>query len=259
MPKVVAVSGGFDPIHIGHVRLMQEASQLGDELVVIINNDNWLRHKKGFVFMPETERAELISHFPYVTRVVLTDHPEVITDRSVCSTLRELRPDVFANGGDRGPDGDPVPEVLLCNELGIEMVYNVGSGGKVQSSSWMVDNSLDNKRTFQKPWGKYMNHASGTGWHMKTLHLNPGSRLSLQRHQKREELWVLVEGDATACVGEEVETCEDVPLVPGELMRIPKGHIHRLSSVGGATVVEVMRGEYDEEDIERFVDDYGRA
>lgn len=139
--KVVAVSGGFDPIHIGHVRMIQEAKKLGDELVVIINNDHWLRDKKGLPFMPEHERREIIEAIKGVDRVVLTDHTpgEYFTDRSVCRTLRKIKPHVFANGGDRKPDGDPVPEVTLCEKLGIEMIYNVGRGGKVQSSSWLIE------------------------------------------------------------------------------------------------------------------------
>lgn len=141
--KVVAVSGGFDPIHIGHVRMFREAKKLGDELVVIMNNDHWLRDKKGFPFMPEEERREIIEAIEGVDRVVLTDHApgEYFVDRSVCRTLRAVKPHVFANGGDRKPDGDPVPEVDLCNELGIEIVYNVGQGGKVQSSSWLIANA----------------------------------------------------------------------------------------------------------------------
>ncbi len=133
--RVVAVSGGFDPVHIGHVRMFQEARNLGDELVVIINNDNWLRAKKGYVFSPEEERVELIQHFPFVDRVVLTKHPEEVNDRSVCDALETLRPDVFANGGDRFADN--VPERTLCERLGIEMVFNIG-GTKIQSSSDMV-------------------------------------------------------------------------------------------------------------------------
>ena len=137
--KVVAVSGGFDPVHIGHVRMFKRAKELGDELVVILNNDNWVRKKKGYAFMPEAERKEVIESLTGVDRVVLTSHKEDASDMSVCRELREIHPDVFANGGDRKPDGDPVPEVELCNQLGIEMFYNVGDGGKVQSSSWLVN------------------------------------------------------------------------------------------------------------------------
>ena len=126
--KVVVVSGGFDPVHIGHVRLFNEAKNLGDELVVVLNNDNWLRLKKGYAFMPEQDRKEIIESFISVDRVVITGHAENATDLSVCKELRKIRPHIFANGGDRRPDGNPVPEVPVCKELGIEMVYNVGHG-----------------------------------------------------------------------------------------------------------------------------------
>jgi D-beta-D-heptose 7-phosphate kinase/D-beta-D-heptose 1-phosphate adenosyltransferase len=134
----VAVSGGFDPLHIGHVRMFKAAKKLGHKLVVIVNNDNWLEKKKGFVFMPEKERMELIREFPYVDKVVLTKHKKNDSDMSVNHMLQLLKPSVFANGGDRKPDADPVPEVALCKKMGIKMIYNVGKGGKVQSSSWMI-------------------------------------------------------------------------------------------------------------------------
>lgn len=135
---VVAVSGGFDPVHIGHVRMFKEAKKLGDELVVILNNDHWIRDKKGVEFMPQKERKEIIEAIRCVDRVVLTNHIPGDTDRSVCRALKKIRPHIFANGGDRKPSGDPVPEVDLCNRLGIKMVYNIGKGGKVQSSSWLI-------------------------------------------------------------------------------------------------------------------------
>lgn len=138
--KIVAVSGGFDPIHIGHVRMFKRAKELGDELVVILNNDNWIKKKKGYTFMPEAERKEILEALDAVDRVVLTKHGPNPSDMSICLELRELRPDVFANGGDRKPDGVPVPEVGVCGELGIEMVYNIGAGGKIQSSSWLLGN-----------------------------------------------------------------------------------------------------------------------
>lgn len=135
-PVVVVVSGGFDPVHIGHVRMFQEAKALGDRLVVIVNNDNWLRLKKGFNFMPEQERKEIIEAFGCVDEVMLTFHEPGTTDMSVCRELEAVRPDVFANGGDRKEDN--IPEYALCNELGIKMAFNIGHGGKVQSSSDMV-------------------------------------------------------------------------------------------------------------------------
>ena len=86
--RVVAVSGGFDPLHIGHIRLFKEARKLGDTLVVILNNDNWLYTKKGYVFMTEKERKELIESFSFVGKVVLTDHTSHDPDRSVVRTLK---------------------------------------------------------------------------------------------------------------------------------------------------------------------------
>ena len=135
---VVAVSGGFDPVHKGHVRMFKRAKALGDELVVILNNDNWLKKKKGFAFMPEDERKEIIEALGAVDRVVLTGHPENPTDMSVCAELASIRPNIFANGGDRHTGN--VPEVKVCSDIGCEMVDNVGDGGKVQSSSWLLEN-----------------------------------------------------------------------------------------------------------------------
>jgi D-beta-D-heptose 7-phosphate kinase/D-beta-D-heptose 1-phosphate adenosyltransferase len=135
---IVAVSGGFDPVHIGHVRMLEEAKALGDELVVILNNDHWLRAKKGYTFMPEDERAEILRAFSAVDRVVLTDHSENDVDRSVCKALQKIKPDIFANGGDR-KNIDDIPEAVVCEKFNIEMVFNIGVGGKVQSSSWLVN------------------------------------------------------------------------------------------------------------------------
>lgn len=140
-PKiVVAVSGGFDPLHIGHIRLFKEAKKLGDELVVILNNDNWLRQKKGYVFMKEQERKELIEALSVVDRVIITRHPENSKDMSVCADLKRLRPHIFANGGDRQEHN--IPEVTTCKEINCRMVFNVGQGGKIQSSSWLIQKFL---------------------------------------------------------------------------------------------------------------------
>jgi cytidyltransferase-like protein len=132
----VAVSGGFDPIHAGHVRMIREAAALGDRLVVIMNNDNWLTHKKGYAFMPEAERKEILEAIAGVDEVVVTLHPAAATDRSVCTELRMIKPHIFANGGDR--TGDNIPEVAVCDEIGCTMVFEVGKGGKMQSSSWLL-------------------------------------------------------------------------------------------------------------------------
>lgn len=134
-------------MHIGHVRLFQEAKKLGDELVVVVNNDNWKRKKGRHVFMPDCERKEIIKAFTCVDEVFLTEHsknPKTPKDMSVCKELLKIKPHIFANGGDRNekdaadPSSSLYPEVKLCEELGIQMVFNVGKGGKIRSSSELL-------------------------------------------------------------------------------------------------------------------------
>jgi D-beta-D-heptose 7-phosphate kinase/D-beta-D-heptose 1-phosphate adenosyltransferase len=137
--KTIAVSGGFDPLHVGHLRMMQEAAQHG-LLTVIINSDEWLLRKKGYVFMPWEERAELIESYDFVNQVVKAQDE----DRTVVKSLDELRPDIFANGGDR--ENINTPEARFCRENDIEMMFGIG-GGKIQSSSTMVTDVTQKKRT----------------------------------------------------------------------------------------------------------------
>jgi cytidyltransferase-like protein len=143
-PVVVAVSGGFDPLHIGHVRMMKDAKKFGDRLVVILNNDNWLLNKKGYVFMPQKERREVILALASVDDVALTRHAKNAVDTSVASALEKLRPDIFANGGDR--ESENTPEEAVCKKLGIRMVFGVGRGGKIQSSSWLMGRYVQESR-----------------------------------------------------------------------------------------------------------------
>ncbi|MEK7572672.1 MAG: adenylyltransferase/cytidyltransferase family protein [Patescibacteria group bacterium] len=144
--KVVVVSGGFDPIHIGHVRLFEEAKKLGDKLIVVLNNDNWIRKKKGKEFMLAKERKEILEALSSVDEVVITRHSKNTKDISICRELRKIRPHIFANGGDRFADN--IPEFKLCKELGVEMVFNLGRGGKIRSSSDLLKeypNKIKNK------------------------------------------------------------------------------------------------------------------
>ncbi|MBI2030227.1 adenylyltransferase/cytidyltransferase family protein [Candidatus Kaiserbacteria bacterium] len=262
--KWVAVSGGFDPLHIGHVRMLQEARKLGDRLVIILNNDNWLRNKKGFVFMPEKERMELLATFPFVDRVVPTDHKLDDPDRSVSRSLRKIKPDIFANGGDRTPKdaGRKVSSLnadqQVCKELGIRMVYGVGQGGKVQSSSWMVRDAIRASVRGVRPWGEFYGWNKGMQWYLKTLHIKHKKRLSLQYHTQRSEYWMLVEWDATATTGTSGDALTKTKMVKNELFHVPLGTIHRLESAKGGVLVEIAIGEFDENDIIRLEDDFGR-
>ncbi len=140
--KIVAVSGGFDPVHIGHIDLLREAKKLGDRLVVILNNDNWLQKKKGFVFMNEKERKAVLLAIRYVDEVIITSHTENAEDMSVSKELEQMKPDIFANGGDRNetdaanPNSSLYKDIKTCERLGIKIIFNLGH--KMQSSSELV-------------------------------------------------------------------------------------------------------------------------
>ena len=137
MFDIVVLSGGFDPIHIGHARMIIAASKLGAEVVVGVNSDIWLERKKGYAFMPWDERAEMVESIKGVTKSVSFDD----SDNSACNLLRKVRAEnpnasiAFANGGDRNTSN--IPENDVAKELGISLVWSVG-GGKIQSSSDLV-------------------------------------------------------------------------------------------------------------------------
>ena len=130
--KTVMVSGGFDPVHIGHIRMILDASEYGD-VIVVANSDDWLFRKKGFVFMEFDQRAEILAAVKGVIKVSgVDDH-----DGTVCEAIRRLKPDFFANGGDRKKHN--TPEQAVCDELGVEMLWGVGGNNKANSSSDLVE------------------------------------------------------------------------------------------------------------------------
>ena len=136
----VIVSGGFDPVHAGHIRMIRDASNFGD-VIVIANSDQWLFRKKGFVFMTFEQRAEILNA---IKGVILVDSVND-TDGTVCEAIRRHNPTYFANGGDR--ERTNTPEVDVCNKMGIKLLWGVGGHKKLASSSDLVKHS----RTFESP------------------------------------------------------------------------------------------------------------
>ena len=132
----VMVSGGFDPVHVGHIRMIREAAKYGD-VIVIANSDDWLHRKKGFNFMDFKSRHEILDSIKGVLLVDSVDD----SDGTVCDALRRHKPTYFANGGDRGKNN--TPEVLLCKELGIELLWGIGGEEKVESSSDLIERTRD--------------------------------------------------------------------------------------------------------------------
>ena len=139
----VMVSGGFDPVHIGHIRMIVEASTYGD-VIVVANSDNWLFRKKGFVFMEFDQRAEILSAIKGVIKVSGVDD----SDGTVCEAIRRLKPDYFANGGDRRKDN--TPEQSVCEEMGVKMLWGIGGDYKANSSSTLVERIKAPQRVSQR-------------------------------------------------------------------------------------------------------------
>tara|TARA_B100001057_G_scaffold449545_1_gene490862 strand:- start:9626 stop:10375 length:750 start_codon:yes stop_codon:yes gene_type:complete len=248
--KKIAVSGGFDPIHIGHLRLFQHAAKLGDELIVILNSQNFLNEKKGYYFMPYEERKEIIEGFGCVTKVV----DSIDDDNTVCKTLEDLALNyglsIFANGGDRNDDKE-IPEAEVCYKNNIELVFGVG-GGKIQSSSSMYEKI----GLIKKPWGYYKTYEKKDGYLLKKIVVYPGELLSLQSHNHRAEKWIVASGIATVEVDKKIKV-----LGKSETVSIKKNQQHRLSNLDSEELVliELQFGEIlSEDDIIRYEDKYDR-
>jgi cytidyltransferase-like protein len=134
--KKIMVSGGFDPVHVGHIRMIEEASKYGP-VVVVINSDAWLMRKKGYVFMPWKERAEIMGNIKGVSLVSYVKDD----DGTVCEAISRIKPVAFANGGDRKEHN--TPEMELCDYLDVQMLWGIGGKDKPQSSSWLVNKAME--------------------------------------------------------------------------------------------------------------------
>jgi D-beta-D-heptose 7-phosphate kinase/D-beta-D-heptose 1-phosphate adenosyltransferase len=141
--KTVMVSGGFDPVHIGHIRMILDAATHGD-VIVVANSDSWLFRKKGFIFMEFDQRAEILAAVKGVVKVTNVDD----SDGTVCEAIRRHKPDYFANGGDRKKHN--TPEQVVCEELGVTMLWGVGGNDKANSSSDLVERVVVQSKVSQR-------------------------------------------------------------------------------------------------------------
>jgi len=191
--KIVIVTGGFDPIHSGHIALLKEAKNLGHALAVGLNSDEWLRRKKGHEFMPWSERSAIIENLKMVDIVFSFDDGDGSAIDAI-KRVKEVYPDdelIFANGGDRTKDN--IPEMVFED---VEFVFGVGGEDKKNSSSWILDEWKSPKTA--RAWGYYkVLHQVGKEVKLKELTVEPGKSLSMQKHKQRSEFWFVSEGEAT--------------------------------------------------------------
>ena len=246
MPRTVIVSGGFDPLHSGHIAYLQAAAKLGDRLVVGVNSDAWLITKKGRFFMPLKERLAVVKAIGCVDHAMSFDD----SDGSACSLIKAVRvmyPDdtiIFANGGDRTKDN--IPEM---KETGIEFVFGVGGDNKLNSSSWILKEWQ--APTTEKLWGHYRVLHEAEGVKVKELVVEPHQSLSLQRHRHRAEHWHVSEGEGVIRLNNKVFT-----LKQHDTVEIKVNDWHQLQNPNDKVlrVIEIQYGEHCvEEDIERVL------
>lgn len=187
--KIVLVTGGFDPIHSGHISYLNHADHLGDHVVVGLNSDAWLTRKKGRPFMTWRERMIVLGNLHMVGDVIEFDD----SDGTAIDAIRKVKekyPDdhiIFANGGDRTKDN--IPEMVFDD---VEFIFGVGGSNKANSSSWILEEWKSPKT--ERPWGWYRVLDDKPGYKVKELVIEPGKRLSMQRHAMRSEHWYILKG-----------------------------------------------------------------
>jgi cytidyltransferase-like protein len=254
MSKVVLVTGGFDPLHSGHIAYFKAARELGDHLVVGLNSDAWLTRKKGRPFMPLEERAAIIKELACVDEVIAFNDD----DDSACAAIYTVLATkgsrwkvVFANGGDR-TNKNTLEYTMYNNHPDVSFAFGVGGSDKKNSSSWILKEW--SQPTTERAWGKYTVLDKGEGWQVKQLAFDPGKALSDQRHFKRSEHWHVVEGDIQMTLEYPDGETQTVLFESGESIDIPVNTWHKAVNTGSITakVIEVWLGsELTEEDIER--------
>ena len=248
--KLVVVTGGFDPLHSGHIEYIRAARKLGDRLIVGLNSDAWLARKKGQPFMPFNERRIVVGSLKDVDATMEFNDD----DGSAISLLNDLKKNypyaeiIFANGGDRTKTN--IPETSVT---GITFAFGVGGENKMNSSSWILQEWKAPKTL--RPWGYYRILHEVDGCKVKELTIDPGKSLSMQKHFKRGEYWLVSEGMCD--VNSMLDTGYALPtktLAKHKSYHIPVGEWHRLSNPYNepCRIVEIQYGsECVEEDIER--------
>jgi cytidyltransferase-like protein len=245
--KIVLVTGGFDPIHSGHIAYFKAARTLGDMLIVGLNSDDWLERKKGRAFMPWNERLCIINNLAMVNEVFTFDDEDG-SARHFIQQVRAHYPDaelIFANGGDRTVDN--IPEMDVVDDK-LEFVFGVGGEDKKNSSSWILEEWKAPKTI--RPWGYYrVLHTIDNNVKVKELTVDPGKTLSMQRHRYRSELWFVAEGLAGNnwdYGGKKIKLYKTETINPNEWHQLHNPTDEPLK------VIEIQHGEQCvEEDIER--------
>lgn len=252
MKKIVLVTGGFDPLHSGHIAYFNKAKELGDILVVGINSDAWLTRKKGRPFMPWIERSKIIQGLKVVDYVI-EFNDEDNSAKAAIKLVHQTWPDhkiIFANGGDRTKTNIPEMDTDVKD---VDFVFGVGGEDKKNSSSWILEEWKAPKT--ERPWGYYRVLHEVPGMKVKELTVDPGKSLSMQRHFYRAEYWIVSEGSAVV----NTSTNSGYSMPPKTLNvhdehNIPIKEWHQLTNPFNAPcrIVEIQYGERcEEEDIER--------
>jgi cytidyltransferase-like protein len=254
MKKIVLVTGGFDPLHSGHIAYFKAARELGDMLLVGLNSDEWLNKKKGRAFMPLSERVAIVDNIKCVDGVVYDFDDNDGSSKGAILEVRNYFPEdtiIFANGGDRTQNNIPEMDSGVDN---IEFVFGVGGEDKKNSSSWILQEWKAPKT--ERPWGYYrVLHQDGPGMKLKELTVNPGCSLSMQRHQYRHEHWFVTEGTATInTLDADNNTVAKTFVMKNMQTYIGRQEWHQLVNKSDTPlkVIEIQFGEQcTEEDIER--------